>query len=72
MLALGAEIGPRRAHELIHAAAARGHEAGLTFHDALLSDPAIAAHLPTSSMQCCSPSARWAPPTSSCGGCWAR
>ena len=46
MLALGAEIGPRRAHELIHAAAARGHEAGLTLRDALSSDPDIAAHLP--------------------------
>jgi adenylosuccinate lyase len=46
MLALGAEIGPRRAHELIHAAAARGHEAGLTLAEALASDPAIAAHLP--------------------------
>jgi adenylosuccinate lyase len=46
MLALGAEIGPRRAHELIHAAAARGHEAGVTLRDALASDPDIAAHLP--------------------------
>ena len=46
MLALGAEIGPRRAHELIHAAAARGHFAGVTLRDALSSDPDIAAHLP--------------------------
>ena len=46
MLALGAEIGPRRAHELIHAAAARGLDAGVSFHDALSSDPDIAAHLP--------------------------
>jgi adenylosuccinate lyase len=45
MLALGAEIGPRRAHELVHAAAARGLEAGRTLHDALADDPEIARHL---------------------------
>jgi adenylosuccinate lyase len=45
MLALGAEIGPRRAHELVHAAARRGHEDGRPFRDALADDPEIAAHL---------------------------
>jgi adenylosuccinate lyase len=35
MLALGAEIGPRRAHELVHAAAARGTVEGLTLNEAL-------------------------------------
>jgi adenylosuccinate lyase len=46
MLALGAEIGPRRAHELVHAAARRGHEEGLAFRDALATDPEISRHLP--------------------------
>jgi len=46
MLALGAEIGPRRAHQLVHAAAARGHEAGLPLHEVLAADPDIARHLP--------------------------
>jgi adenylosuccinate lyase len=45
MLALGAEIGPRRAHELVHAAAARGHEQGLPFRDALATDATIGSHL---------------------------
>ena len=45
MLALGAELGPRRAHELVHAAARRGHEAGRPFRDALADDPEISAHL---------------------------
>ena len=46
MLALGAEIGPRRAHELVHAAAARGRERGLTLAEALAADPEIARRLP--------------------------
>jgi adenylosuccinate lyase len=41
MLALGALVGPRRAHELVHAAAARGVEAGITLGEALAADPAI-------------------------------
>ena len=45
MLELGAEVGPRRAHELVHAAAARGREQGLTFREALAADPAIADHV---------------------------
>ena len=45
MLALGAEVGPRRAHELVHAAARRGHEAGRPFREALADDPEISAHL---------------------------
>jgi adenylosuccinate lyase len=45
MLALGATVGPRRAHELIHAAAARGHDRGLAFRDALAGDDEIAARL---------------------------
>jgi adenylosuccinate lyase len=36
MLALGAEIGPRRAHELVHAAAAHGLIEGLTLNEALI------------------------------------
>ncbi len=46
MLALGAEIGPRRAHELVHAAARRGQEAGRLFREALADDPEISARLP--------------------------
>ena len=45
MLVLGAEIGPRRAHELVHAAAARGIVEGLTLNAALEEDPEIARHL---------------------------
>ena len=45
MLALGAELGPRRAHELVHAAAGRGLEAGLTLQEALAADAEIARHL---------------------------
>jgi adenylosuccinate lyase len=45
MLALGAELGPRRAHELVHAAAARGHEQDVPFREALTGDPEIAARL---------------------------
>jgi adenylosuccinate lyase len=45
MLALGAEIGPRRAHELVHAAAARGLRPAQTLRDALAADPEIAALL---------------------------
>ena len=41
MLALGEVVGPRRAHELVHAAAARGRAAGLSFRDALAADPEI-------------------------------
>jgi adenylosuccinate lyase len=40
MLALGATVGPRRAHELVHAAAERGLSAGLSFREALAADPA--------------------------------
>ena len=47
MLALGAEIGPRRAHELVHAAAARGLVEGQTLNNALAADPEIARHLTT-------------------------
>jgi adenylosuccinate lyase len=43
MLALGAEIGPRRAHELVHRAA--GHRSAQTLRDALAADPEIAALL---------------------------
>ena len=46
MLALGAEVGPRRAHELVHAAAARGRDQGLPLREALEADPEIARHLP--------------------------
>jgi adenylosuccinate lyase len=45
MLALGAEIGPRRAHEIVHAAAARGVERGIAFREALADDPDVARHL---------------------------
>jgi len=41
MLALGEQVGPRRAHELVHAAAARGRAAGVSFREALASDPDI-------------------------------
>ncbi len=60
MLALGAEIGPRRAHELIHAATARANikglslnveglslnVEGLSLYEVLAGDPEIARHLP--------------------------
>ena len=45
MLALGAVVGPRRAHALIHAAVERGREQGLTLHDALAAEPAITEHV---------------------------
>jgi adenylosuccinate lyase len=38
MLALGEQLGPRRAHELVHAAAARGLAAGVSFREALAAD----------------------------------
>jgi adenylosuccinate lyase len=41
MLALGAVVGPRRAHELVHAAAARGIANGISFREALAADPAM-------------------------------
>jgi adenylosuccinate lyase len=41
MLALGARVGPRRAHELVHAAAERGLAAGLSFREALAADPEL-------------------------------
>jgi adenylosuccinate lyase len=47
MLALGAEIGPRRAHELVHSAARRGFERGQTLHEALTDEPEVARRLPT-------------------------
>jgi adenylosuccinate lyase len=43
MLALGAQIGSRRAHELVHAAAARGLAAGISLREALELDPEIPA-----------------------------
>ena len=45
MLALGEQIGPRRAHELVHAAAQRGHEQGIPLREALTADPEIARRL---------------------------
>ena len=45
MLALGAEIGPRRAHELVQAAATRGVQPARTLREALAEDPEIAALL---------------------------
>jgi adenylosuccinate lyase len=45
MVALGAEIGPRRAHELVHAAAARGTIEGLTLNTVLRDDSVIGRHL---------------------------
>ena len=45
MLALGAEVGPRRAHELVHAAARRGLDAGLPLGEALAADPEISSRL---------------------------
>ncbi len=45
MLALGEQIGPRRAHELVHAAAQRGHEQGIPLREALAADPEIARRL---------------------------
>jgi adenylosuccinate lyase len=41
MLALGELVGPRRAHELVHAAAARGRADGVPFREALAADPEI-------------------------------
>src|SRR5689334_1636238 len=41
MLALGARVGPRRAHALVHAAGERGLAAGLSFREALAADPAM-------------------------------
>jgi adenylosuccinate lyase len=43
MLALGAEIGPRRAHELVHRAS--GHSSARSLREALAADPEIAALL---------------------------
>jgi adenylosuccinate lyase len=43
MLALGSEIGPRRAHELVHEAA--GHRSAQTLREALAADPEIASLL---------------------------
>lgn len=51
MLVLGAEIGPRRAHELVHAAARRGRDQRLPFHEALATDPEISAHLPAQRLE---------------------
>jgi adenylosuccinate lyase len=45
MLALGAEIGPRRAHELVHSAAARASKRGLSLNVALTEDADISRHL---------------------------
>jgi adenylosuccinate lyase len=41
MLALGEMVGPRRAHELVHAAAARGRAAAISFREALEGAPEI-------------------------------
>jgi adenylosuccinate lyase len=45
MLALAAHVGKARAHELVHAAALRGQEQGLSLREALAAEPAIAEHL---------------------------
>jgi adenylosuccinate lyase len=45
MLALGAEVGPRRAHELVHEAAVRGLQPAQTLREALAADPEIAGLL---------------------------
>lgn len=45
MLALAEHVGKPRAHELLHAAARRGHDAGLTLREALLADAEISRHL---------------------------
>jgi adenylosuccinate lyase len=45
MLELGTAVGPRRAHELVRAAAARGRAAGLSMREAFAADPAIADHV---------------------------
>lgn len=45
MLALAEHVGKPRAHELLQAAARRGHEGGLTLRDALLTDAEISRHL---------------------------
>jgi adenylosuccinate lyase len=46
MLALAAHVGKSRAHALVHAAAARGIEAGMTLEEALAADPEITAWIP--------------------------
>ena len=45
MLALTAHVGKARAHELVHAAALRGQEGGLSLREALAAEPEIAQHL---------------------------
>ena len=45
MLALAARVGKQRAHELVHEAALRGRDEGVSLRDALAGDPAIAEHL---------------------------
>jgi adenylosuccinate lyase len=45
MLALAAHVGRQRAHELVHEAALRGRDEGLSFRDALAAEPSIAEHL---------------------------
>lgn len=45
MIALAARLGKPRAHELVHAAARRGNEEGMTLRDALLADDAVMDHL---------------------------
>ena len=46
MLALAGAVGPRRAHELVHAAAARGLQPAPSLREALAAAPEIAALLP--------------------------
>jgi adenylosuccinate lyase len=45
MLALAAHVGNARARELVHAAALRGQEEGMSLREALAAEPAIAEHL---------------------------
>jgi len=45
MVALAAHVGKARAHELVHAAALRGQQQGLSLREALAAEPAIAEHL---------------------------
>jgi adenylosuccinate lyase len=45
MVGLAARVGKPRAHELLHAAAARGARDGVTLREALLADPGVTAHV---------------------------
>ncbi len=50
MLALAAQVGKHRAHELVYRAALAGQEAGLSLAEALTGDPEIAEHLPAAEL----------------------